>query len=71
LKVKMCSPAMPDSGAASVVPTRFSSWRQGRDRPGRRDLRKQLDEFAPPPLDDAIQAELADYVASRRAELGD
>jgi trimethylamine---corrinoid protein Co-methyltransferase len=33
--------------------------------------RKQLDEYTPPPLDDAIRAELEDYVARRRAELGD
>src|SRR5215469_6842674 len=33
--------------------------------------RKQLDEYMPPPLDDSIRAELEDYVARRRAELGD
>jgi trimethylamine--corrinoid protein Co-methyltransferase len=33
--------------------------------------RKSLDEYAPPPLDDAIRAELEDYVTRRRAELGD
>jgi len=33
--------------------------------------RKTLDEYEPPPLDDAIRAELADYVSRRRAELGD
>jgi trimethylamine--corrinoid protein Co-methyltransferase len=32
---------------------------------------KTLADFEPPPLDDAIRAELADYVARRRAELGD
>jgi trimethylamine--corrinoid protein Co-methyltransferase len=32
---------------------------------------KKLDEYVTPPLDDAIQAELADFVARRRAELGD
>ncbi|MFG2001157.1 trimethylamine methyltransferase family protein [Spirillospora sp. NPDC048911] len=33
--------------------------------------RTRLAEYEPPPLDDAIQAELADYVARRRTELGD
>jgi trimethylamine---corrinoid protein Co-methyltransferase len=33
--------------------------------------RKQLSEFTPPPLDDAIRAELDDYVTRRRRELGD
>jgi trimethylamine--corrinoid protein Co-methyltransferase len=32
---------------------------------------KTLDEYSPPPLDDAIRAELDDYVTRRRAELGD
>ncbi len=32
---------------------------------------KKLDEYQPPPLDDAIRAELEDFVARRRAELGD
>src|ERR1017187_6484530 len=32
---------------------------------------KRLDEYTPPPLDDAIRAELEDYVTRRRAELGD
>jgi len=32
---------------------------------------KTLAEYQQPPLDDGIQAELADYVARRRAELGD
>jgi trimethylamine---corrinoid protein Co-methyltransferase len=32
---------------------------------------KTLAEYQQPPLDDAIRAELADYVARRRAELGD
>ena len=32
---------------------------------------KALAEYQPPPLDDAIGAELADYVTRRRAELGD
>jgi len=31
----------------------------------------KLDSFQPPPLDDAIRAELADYVTRRRRELGD
>ncbi len=32
---------------------------------------KKLDEYVPPPLDDAIRAELEDFVTRRRAELGD
>jgi trimethylamine---corrinoid protein Co-methyltransferase len=32
---------------------------------------KKLDEYTPPPLDDAIRAELDDFVTRRRAELGD
>jgi trimethylamine--corrinoid protein Co-methyltransferase len=32
---------------------------------------KTLDEYEPPPLDDAIRAELEEYVTRRRAELGD
>ena len=32
---------------------------------------KTLAEYEPPPLDDAIREELADYVTRRRAELGD
>ncbi|HEX6523858.1 MAG TPA: trimethylamine methyltransferase family protein [Streptosporangiaceae bacterium] len=31
----------------------------------------KLDDFEPPPLDDAIRAELTDYVQRRRRELGD
>jgi len=33
--------------------------------------RKKVDEFTPPPLDDAIRAELDDFVTRRRRELGD
>ena len=33
--------------------------------------RKKLEEVTPPPLDDAIRAELDDVVARRRRELGD
>ncbi len=33
--------------------------------------RKKLEEYEQPPLDDAIRAELEDYVARRRRELGD
>jgi trimethylamine--corrinoid protein Co-methyltransferase len=33
--------------------------------------KKTLDEYQAPPMDDAVQAELADYVARRRRELGD
>jgi trimethylamine--corrinoid protein Co-methyltransferase len=32
---------------------------------------KTLEAYEPPPMDDAIRAELADYVTRRRAELGD
>jgi trimethylamine--corrinoid protein Co-methyltransferase len=32
---------------------------------------KKLEEYEPPPLDDAIRAELEEYVIRRRAELGD
>jgi len=32
---------------------------------------KTLADYQPPPLDDAIRAELGDYVSRRRAELGD
>ncbi len=32
---------------------------------------KRLDEYEAPPLDDAVRAELEDYVARRRRELGD
>jgi trimethylamine--corrinoid protein Co-methyltransferase len=33
--------------------------------------RKKLDEYEPPPLDDAVRQELEEYVVRRRAELGD
>ncbi len=33
--------------------------------------KKKLEEYEPPPLDDAIRAELEEYVVRRRAELGD
>jgi trimethylamine--corrinoid protein Co-methyltransferase len=33
--------------------------------------KKTLEDYQPPPLDDAVRAELEDYVARRRAELGD
>jgi trimethylamine--corrinoid protein Co-methyltransferase len=33
--------------------------------------RRKLDEYQAPPLDDAVRAELAEYVAIRRKELGD
>ena len=32
---------------------------------------KRLDEYEPPPLDDAVREELAEYVTRRRRELGD
>jgi trimethylamine---corrinoid protein Co-methyltransferase len=33
--------------------------------------RQTLDDYEPPPLDDAVRAELEEYVVKRRAELGD
>ena len=33
--------------------------------------RKRLEEYEPPALDDAVRAELEEYVVRRRAELGD
>ena len=33
--------------------------------------RKKLDEYEPPPLDDAVREELTEYVTRRRRELGD
>ena len=33
--------------------------------------RKQLDDYEPPALDDAVRQELEEYVVRRRAELGD
>lgn len=33
--------------------------------------RKKLEEYAPPPMDDAVRLELEEYVVRRRAELGD
>ena len=36
-----------------------------------RSTRRRLDEYEAPPLDDAIRAELEEYVIRRRAELGD
>jgi trimethylamine---corrinoid protein Co-methyltransferase len=32
---------------------------------------KKLDEYQPPPLDDAVRQELSEYVTRRRRELGD
>jgi trimethylamine--corrinoid protein Co-methyltransferase len=33
--------------------------------------RKAVEAYEPPPLDDAVRAELLDFVNRRRAELGD
>jgi len=33
--------------------------------------RKRLDEYEQPPMDEAVRAELEEYVVRRRAELGD
>jgi trimethylamine--corrinoid protein Co-methyltransferase len=45
----------------------------GRDASARAGeiYRKQLDDYEPPPLDDAVRQELEEYVVRRRAELGD
>ncbi|HEV2427455.1 MAG TPA: trimethylamine methyltransferase family protein [Acidimicrobiales bacterium] len=53
----------------------FERW----NREGARDAaarageiwKKALEDYVEPPMDDAIKAELADYVARRRTELGD
>jgi trimethylamine--corrinoid protein Co-methyltransferase len=34
-------------------------------------FRQKLEEYEPPPLDDAVRQELEEYVVRRRAELGD
>jgi len=39
------------------------------DAPG--CARKKLEDYEQPPLDDAIRAELEEYIVKRRAELGD
>jgi trimethylamine--corrinoid protein Co-methyltransferase len=46
---------------------------EGKDATARASdiVAKTLDEYVPPPLDDAIRAELEDYVTRRRTELGD
>jgi trimethylamine--corrinoid protein Co-methyltransferase len=53
----------------------FDRWQRngGRDATARAAelWRKQLAAYEPPPLDDAIRQELEEYVARRRAELGD
>jgi trimethylamine--corrinoid protein Co-methyltransferase len=53
----------------------FERWQKngGRDATERAGeiWRKTLDEYEPPPMDDAIRAELKEYVDRRRAELGD
>ena len=33
--------------------------------------KKKLEDYEPPPLDDAVRQELEEYVVRRRAELGD
>jgi trimethylamine--corrinoid protein Co-methyltransferase len=45
----------------------------GRDASARAGeiYRKKLEEYVPPALDDAVRAELEEYVVRRRAELGD
>ena len=53
----------------------FERWKRegGRDAAARAGevVQKTLAEYEEPPLDDAVRAELADYVARRRTELGD
>jgi trimethylamine--corrinoid protein Co-methyltransferase len=53
----------------------FERWlkRGGKDAAARAGeiCRQRLAEYQPPPLDDAVAEELQDYVARRRAELGD
>jgi trimethylamine--corrinoid protein Co-methyltransferase len=46
---------------------------EGKDATARASdiVAKTLDEYVPPPLDDAIRVELKEYVTRRRAELGD
>jgi trimethylamine--corrinoid protein Co-methyltransferase len=45
----------------------------GNDTAARAEVvwRKRLEEYEQPPLDEAIRAELEEYVVRRRAELGD
>lgn len=53
----------------------YERWTRGgsNDTAARADVlwRKRLDDYEQPPLDDAIRAELEEYVTRRRAELGD
>jgi trimethylamine--corrinoid protein Co-methyltransferase len=53
----------------------FERWKRegGRDATARAGeiFRRTLDEYEEPALDDAVRAELVDYVTRRRAELGD
>jgi trimethylamine--corrinoid protein Co-methyltransferase len=53
----------------------FARWEQngGRDAAARAGeiWRKTLDEYEQPPMDEAVRAELGEYVVRRRAELGD
>jgi trimethylamine--corrinoid protein Co-methyltransferase len=53
----------------------FERWLRdgGRDAAARASgiVQRTLDAYEPPPLDDGIRAELDDFVARRRAELGD
>src|SRR5262249_60635417 len=56
-------------------PANFERWLKlgGKDTAARAGeiWRKKLEEFTPPPLDDAIRAELDDFVARRRREIDD
>src|SRR5680860_1602045 len=53
----------------------YEKWMRGGgvDAAGRAEqiYQKKLVEYEPPALDDALQAELEEYVVRRRAELGD
>src|SRR5262245_51727318 len=52
---------------------RWMSKGEGADTAARaaKQWRERIEEFEPPPLDDAIRTELEEYVVRRRAELGD
>jgi trimethylamine--corrinoid protein Co-methyltransferase len=59
-----CCPPPPTS-SAGCGPAQDTAARAGEI------CQRKLAEYEPPPLDDAVRAELEDYVARRRAELGD
>jgi len=63
------------TGRCCRLPANFERWQRygGKDATERAGeiWRATLDSYQPPPLDDAIRGELADYVSRRRIELGD